>query len=113
MNNWTIYLLSGIILALRHELLEQSMVFTLQSITRAKSVDDTSGYQHPIREIQQRLLAPVGALQKALGRVIFQYTGKFEAPLVIPIYPFKEILFSVRDITKEGFINFISRRHNV
>jgi hypothetical protein len=89
------------------------MVLTLQSISSAKSFDDTSGSQTPIRDIKQKLLTPLGAFPKAIGRVIFLYTGIFEAPLVIPINSGTRNAVFVRSIIKEGFIHFSPRRHNV
>ena len=78
----------------------------LKDLTEAHGVP---GYEAPIRAVVRRYLQPFGPLsQDKIGSVICEKKGSAPAPRVMLAGHMDEIGFMVRQITREGFIKFVT-----
>lgn len=78
----------------------------LKELTEAHGVP---GYEFPIRAAVRKFMQPFGKLsQDKVGSVICEKKGSAEAPRVMLAGHMDEIGFMVKQITKEGFIRFLT-----
>ena len=68
-----------------------------------------SGYESPIRAVVRKYMGSLGELsQDKVGSVICEQRGASETPRVMLAGHMDEIGFMVKQITKEGFIKFVT-----
>jgi putative aminopeptidase FrvX len=78
----------------------------LKNLTEAHGVP---GYETPVRAIVRQYLQPMGELtQDKLGSVICRQAGTSDRPRVMLAGHMDEIGFMVKQVTKEGFIKFLT-----
>ena len=78
----------------------------LKELTEAHGVP---GYESPIRAVVRKYMEPLGQLsQDKVGSVICEQKGVSAAPRVMLAGHMDEIGFMVKQISKEGFIKFVT-----